>query len=74
MDADSIRKGRDADGLERAGEWETGGKYKSESEEGESGDESVNGSSDTDTEEATNKATAKGADSSLNCLDTCLEC
>ena len=47
----------------------------SESEEGEeSGDESVGGSSDTDTEEATNKATAKGADSSLNCLDTCLEC
>ena len=35
----------------------------SESEEGESGDESVGGSSDTDTEEATNKATAKGADS-----------
>ena len=35
----------------------------SESEEGGSGDESVGGSSDTDTEEATNKATAKGADS-----------
>ena len=36
----------------------------SESEsEGESGDESVGGSSDTDAEEATNKATAKGADS-----------
>ena len=43
----------------------------SESEEGESGDESVGGSSDTDTE-VTNKATAKGADSHFKWLDTCL--